>query len=454
MIGSARVPAKLMLAGEYSVLFPGNMAVSIPVRPGFSIRSRPADRFRLSVVRPLPADRFGVPVVRRLPADRSGESSSAVSLEFRDFASLRSAPRDGPLGWLPRLVAECLLATGHEHERGAEIVLGDAWPMVDGRWPKPAAEGVRPGRQDAVACCPSATSQPGGSSAAMAVGLVRIALRSSIRQRVETSLAPTRRPSPRDVFRIAALAHFAAQGSGSGYDVAAVACGRPILFVGGDVRWSMACPERAERAEGSMACPERAERAEGSMDGGRWSELRKLPMVVEVHTGRKADTASLLARFEQARKRRGFDAALAEHVACSNALCIVLAAGERTLDGEDPFPPSGGGQRSSPLPLGGGGQRSSPLPLGGGGQGRGALAASIASVRSSLLRLDRIGRIGIHVPEVEAALAVADSLGIPAKVSGAGGGDSIVAFPPDMDAARLLADACRGAGLGVSLQRP
>ncbi len=72
--------------------------------------------------------------------------------------------------------------------------------------------------------------------------------------------------------------------------------------------------------------------------------------------------------------------------------------------------------------------------------GAGARAEVVNAVRhcdAALREFDALTGVGVYTPEVDALLAVAHAMGCPCKVSGAGGGDSVVAFDREPD--RLLA---------------
>jgi len=132
---------------------------------------------------------------------------------------------------------------------------------------------------------------------------------------------------------------------------------------------------------------------------------------VVASTGRPAPTGILLGTFRRACESTSFQTLLARHVETSTALARGLwARGWREGGADD-----------------------------------------VARTRASLAALDRAGNLGILTPDVERLLRMADQAGFPAKISGAGGGDAVVGFAADAEAAARLARTWRAGGAPVAV---
>lgn len=231
------------------------------------------------------------------------------------------------------------------------------------------------------------SSLPVGASSALAVASVRGAAAVA-----ELDL------SSEELFRIAATAHARAQGGGSGYDVAACAYGGVVFY---------------RRPEQPLPWEEEGLSMGAEVKPG-WPAVSSRPALDRVclaaaDSGRPSDTPALLRRFANAGADPGFRQALAEHREASNRLCAGLWEGSR---GE-------------------------------------ALSGLVAEANASLERLDRAGNLGVLTTELEQLLHIAGEARIPARVSGAGGGDVAVGLAPDEEAAAQLAAAWRTAGFAA-----
>ena len=170
--------------------------------------------------------------------------------------------------------------------------------------------------------------------------------------------------------RLAWAGHSRAQGGGSGYDIAACLVGGAVTFT-----------------SGAGALPT-------SMGEGPWPSAEAARLVpglriVEASTGKRAPTRDILARLEAARVRDpdGITNALAAHRDTSSGLVSALT-----------------------------------------GDDLGRVAASVEATAVTLEDLDaRLGGV-ILADEIRTLVDVAAHAGVPARPSGAGGGDGVVAF--------------------------
>ncbi|MBM4353194.1 MAG: hypothetical protein FJ109_05255 [Deltaproteobacteria bacterium] len=202
---------------------------------------------------------------------------------------------------------------------------------------------------------------------------------------------------------LARSAHAEAQGGGSGYDVNTIGLGGVVL-----TRASA-----RSRPESRPALP------------GIW--------LVCARAKEKTPTTRHLAAFAKALSRPPFRKALSRHVRASNALVRFLwsAAGRTQLPDRR--------QRQDHV---------APRP------DFDLLARRVAAAEKTLRELSALGRLGVFTPEVDAMLALARRLEQPARVSGGGGGDAVVAFAPDRDAAERLSAAFGAEGWPAALLPP
>jgi len=169
--------------------------------------------------------------------------------------------------------------------------------------------------------------------------------------------------------RLAWAGHARAQGGGSGYDVATCILGGVVAFRAGD---------------SPLPC------VTGEEGWPRAEEAQLVPglHVVEAFTGRRAGTRDLLARLEVARgDDPGVVPALAAHRDASAALIAALV-----------------GETHEPV------------------------SAAVETTADTLRALDE--RLGgaILIEEIRTLVDVARRADVPARVSGAGGGDGVVGF--------------------------
>jgi len=186
---------------------------------------------------------------------------------------------------------------------------------------------------------------------------------------------------PSKLLAPAIAAHKAGQGGGSGYDVATSLYGGAVLF-------------RSAVEEGRS--PRVLSKA----------ELPRLHLVT-ASAGAAADTSIMLARWHKALEKGGdsFREASAAHVASSEALADSLWRR--------------GFCRATPD----------------------LVSASV----STLGVLDDVAGLGAYTPRIRELLDLATEAGFPAKISGAGGGDVVVGFARDFEAAARLQAAWRDA---------
>jgi len=240
---------------------------------------------------------------------------------------------------------------------------------------------------------------PVGSSAALAVGSVR-ALTLHMGFELEDI----------EVFRLAVMAHALSQRGGSGYDVAASTMGgwtmyeRPLEGVLPWDGWDVASCLDFEALEGTLAF---------ALEFADWPAVRRRPRqalgVIVAHTGVKAETARFLRAYDAARGNAAFREALVEHQRVSNMLIGQLWQGA----------PSG------------------------------TIAESVRNSVATLRSLDEAGGMGIYTGEINALLFEASRSGAVAKVSGAGGGDCVVALAWARDDLAACAAAWSNAGFEV-----
>jgi mevalonate kinase len=142
--------------------------------------------------------------------------------------------------------------------------------------------------------------------------------------------------------------------------------------------------------------------------------------LVAARAHKKTPTVYHLALFDRAMSNPMFRRALTLHVRASNALVRWLwghAGAERTPDFAE-------------------------------------LAARVDSAEQTLRQLSRVGRLGVFSREVQALLAVARKAGLPARVSGGGRGDAVVAFAPDGEVAERLSAGFAARGWSARVLPP
>lgn len=199
--------------------------------------------------------------------------------------------------------------------------------------------------------------------------------------------------TPQRVLELAGAAHFETQGGGSGYDIA-------TQVYGGLVQFGPRTP--APSGARALTVAEQSRRA------------RFAGHLVWAHSGVPAPTATMLSRFASSLQNPAFASALDRHATASNELGRLLL--QRGWCSE--------------------------------------LANAVGRANETLQLLDQAGSLGVFTAEIRELLACAEGLKLPARVSGAGGGDRVVGFAPDLDAAWRLVDAWRGAGFEAGVVVP
>ena len=270
---SVSAPAKLVLTGEYAVLEPDHLAVVAAV-----------DRFTEAHVAPAPIMRLTAP-----------------ALDLEDAPAVYSAGRWTLVTPHPQggFVSEALSATLDYLEAGGVAVT----PFHLSLSPALAEGGIKIGL---------------GGSAAATVAAVAAVL-----------AAFGAEPDPGIVYRLGAIAHLKAQGSGSGIDVAASAFGGVLAFSSHHPNW--------------LAQRLREEPSIRQVVEGSWPHLRIEPLswpsgweLMVGWTGKSASTPAYLklaARLKEAGDAR-YDAFLSAMQASSRLLMQGLKAADapRSLD--------------------------------------------------------------------------------------------------------------------------
>lgn len=317
-----RIPGKIMLAGEYSVLRPGGLALSLAVDSGIEVGWDPLEARGVLLERGDTGARW------------AGGRDEEVPGDLRFLHAGLSAAAPGARGF--RLVSSPAPGVG----------TGDTKPGL------------------------------GGSASAVVAG-VAIGLRLR-------GVVPSQ-----EVFVQAVIdAHFRAQGGrGSGYDVATVAVGGLTAY-------------RVSQVVDHDGVPRVVGTATRRTPPRGWSFLA-------AYAGKSASTTRLVARLDAL-----------EPEARAQALDALGAPVPQLLAAVE------GGQRS-------------------------VILEATQACQQALRRFDERAQVGVMTAEVEALLRIAGQLGCPCKVSGAGGGDSVIALDSEGDRLQALGSAWRAAGFHV-----
>ncbi len=342
---SVSAPAKLVLTGEYAVLESDALAVVAAI-----------DRYTEAHVTPAATMSLTAPALDLVDAPATYENGRWKLQAAHPKAAF---------------VSEALSATLHYLEgQGTPIV-----PFHLTLSPALAENGIKVGL---------------GGSAATTVAAVAALL-----------LAFGRHHDPELVYRLGAIAHFLAQGSGSGIDVAASAFGGVLAFSSHHPDWL----ERRLAEEPSLS----------AVIDGEWPHLRHQPLpwpaswnLMVGWTGNSASTPAylqLVAHLKADEDPR-YRAFLAEMQASS----LRLTNGLRTSD--------------------------APLCL-----------QALEQGRNALLMLEQALGVSLETPELERLVEAATTCKTMGKPSGAGGGDCGIALAFDPEQAACLREAWERVGV-------
>lgn len=331
-----RVPGKLMIAGEYAVLEPHQPAVVVAVNRHVTATFNAASSWTVSV----PA--FGLWDIPFFPVQ----------------GGIQFAHPDPRL----RFVQEALVVSVAPETPPFSLLLESELEEADGR-----KFGL------------------GGSAAAVVATVAAVRYAS-----LEAGASP---PNAETIFKLAAIAHFRAQGSGSGADVAASTFGGWLRYTSFQPRWLAGRLARGDSLQALLAEPWPFFSVE------RLSPLPRDLQLCVGWTGSPASTADMLMRVEALKetKPQAFEAFLSESQRAVEHLVAGLQSAnrQRALD---------------------------------------ALTRNAAALR----KLGLEAGIAIETPALERLTATAHEAGGAGKPSGAGGGDCGIALIfGEREAARL-----------------
>lgn len=324
----ATAPGKLVLAGEYAVLEPGEPAVVIAVDARLSVR-----------------------VTRATAYSFSSEALGLADVPVRHEDD-RWVPDAGPVPKVAFAATAVNVALAYVRAKGLPV--------------SPFALSIEGGMESA-----DGAKYGFGSSAAVSVALVGALL-----------AAFGLEPDAAQVFKLAAIAHHEAQGSGSGLDVAAAAYGGAIRYVAFDPDWL-----KERRAAGDSVA---------QLVDGAWPLLGIEPLgwpdaltLGIGWTGSPASTAALIKEVGETRARQapGYARFLVQSRQATNSLAAAL----RDRDA------------------------------------MGAVQA-LAQAREAIRVLQAASGVAIETPALSAFADAAVAAGGAGKSSGAGGGDCGVAL--------------------------
>lgn len=324
---TAQIPSKMMLSGEYSVLQPGGVAVSVATSPGFLLTATASHE-----------DTVSTPDEPTVEGPEPGAFVRAALEQIDGRLALHADPRR------PRL-AVTFRSAGTDCEVS-------------------------------------------GASAALCTGTVACSGRLC-----GLSLQPAQ------LVRLASLAHRAAQGGGSGYDIVTQVRGGMVLCRAPD----------GVPADGGRGLPTQTDVDVDVARSDRFSGV-----LVWAHTGRSSPTSAMLGGFRRCLDDPVFCAVLDQHAESSARLGHLLF--------------HKGWCRELP--------------------------EQIEETEQTLRALDRAGSLGLFTREIEVLLEQARRAGLPARISGAGGGDRVVGFAPDLAMGEVLVKTWCDAGYRAGLVVP
>ncbi|GGA78763.1 phosphomevalonate kinase [Ornithinibacillus halotolerans] len=230
-----------------------------------------------------------------------------------------------------------------------------------------------------------------GSSAAVSVGVIKAILQFHLNES----------PSPELVFKLAAISHVAAQGNGSGADVAASAYGGIILYSSFQADWLR---KKYQEANSLLQLLEM-----------EWEYFFIQPITLpkDVHicigwTGSPASTGNLVERILQLKNENvySYDKFLERSKVAVNSIL-------RGIETND-------------------------IPK---------FLTGITENRQALIAVGKAANTTLETPEISTLCDIAEVLGGAAKQSGAGGGDCGIAFMPSQQSANMLMKEWKSKGI-------
>jgi phosphomevalonate kinase len=342
----ASAPGKLVLAGEYAVLEPGEPALAVAV-----------DWRIHAMVRPAPDYRF--------TSESLGLVDVKASWDCHDYLiEGRIAPETQFASRAVSVALRLLQARGFQ-TRPFELVLQGAFALASG------------------------TKVGLGGSAAVTVAIMGALMG-----------AAGQNPTAEEIYKLAALAHAEAQGSGSGLDVATSVLGGVVHFVSHDAAW-------VETARDRMALTELVQTDWPLLGMQRLSWPESLFLAVG-WTGTPASTRHHIEAYRSAAERR------------SSSLAGFLIHSRQAV-----------------------GNLAQGLEAGHAGSCLGALARA----RGAIHRLEEATGLTIETPILFQLAEAAMRHGGVGKSSGAGGGDCGVAILADRERWPDLQEAWRTSGI-------
>jgi phosphomevalonate kinase len=230
-----------------------------------------------------------------------------------------------------------------------------------------------------------------GSSAAVVVGVITAVLQFHLKEK----------PSPELVFKLAAISHIAAQGNGSGADVAASAFGGVIEYSSFQADWLR------QRYQASNTLKELLEME------WKYLSIKPIHFPQDVHfrvgwTGSPASTGNLVNQILQLKENDNMK--FLEFIASSEEAVDNILRGIRNKDLSQ-------------------------------------LLFGVKQNRTALVTVGKEAKTELETPMIELLCKIAEELGGAAKQSGAGGGDCGIAFMPSIESADKLVKQWKADGI-------